>query len=382
MPPLLLYGIDVFLQKKTQQRFAIVTNNAAYTSQSISSRVALLQNNIQLIKIFAPEHGITANGADGVAQNNLTDPLTDLPVISLYNHCLQPTEEELNDIDAVLFDLPDVGCRFYTYLWTMTHVMEACAQYNKPLIILDRPNPVGALMEHAEGPMLDEVHCSSFIGRWNIPLKHSCTLGELALYFTATRLPHLKIDVIKVKNYQRYQTAFHDFAFTPTSPAIQKIQTAFLYPGMGLLEGVNINEGRGAGFPFQQFGAPWINSNELMQALQQQIPGVAFEVVNYKAINPPYEHQICNGVKLLITNTSQLMAVQTGFTILKTVALLYPHQLKERLYKTAVNPNGTSHLDKLSGVYNSFSILKTGQPFQLNLQQEWKIKTQPFLLYP
>jgi uncharacterized protein YbbC (DUF1343 family) len=173
--PFIQYGIDVLLHKQNafkKQRTALVTNNAATTISGEQSRAVLLKHQFRLIKLFAPEHGITVTGADGVAQQGGTDALTNLPVISLYNNKLAPTEEELNDVDAVLFDIPDVGCRFYTYLWTMTYVIEACAQYNKPFIVLDRPNLIGALLEKAEGPFLDEATCSSFIGRWNIPLKH------------------------------------------------------------------------------------------------------------------------------------------------------------------------------------------------------------------
>lgn len=376
-----LNGIDVFIKKKQHKRLTIVTNNAALTSQGVLSRVALLQNNFQLQKIFTPEHGITITGADGVAQKNSTDAVTDLPVISLYNQRLQPTEEELKDIDAVLFDLPDVGCRFYTYLWTMTYVMEACAQYNKPFIVLDRPNPIGALIEHAEGPMLDEAHCSSFIGRWNIPIKHSCTLGELALYFAATRLPQLNIEVVNVKNYQRHQTAVHDFAFTPTSPAIQTIQTALLYPGMGLLEGVNVNEGRGTEFPFMQFGAPWINEQELAAALQSKIHGVQCLPVQYMAASGMYAHELCHGVRLQIINLQEFKAVQTGITILQTILQLYPNLVAERFYKTNVNPTGEKHLDKLLGINNSFLQLQNGTVLKTDVFSQWQQQIKPYLLY-
>jgi uncharacterized protein YbbC (DUF1343 family) len=316
---ILQFGIDVFLQMQKHKllRMALVTNNAATTITGELNRVALLKNNFNLVKLFAPEHGITASGADGAPQQNSIDGITGLPVISLYNNKLAPSAEDLSDVDVVLFDIPDAGCRFYTYLWTMTHVMEACALFNKPFIVLDRPNPIGACIEKTEGPFLDELNCSSFIGRWNIPLKHGCTLGELALYFAATRLRHLNIEVIKVKNYHRHYTALHHFAFTPTSPSLQNIHTAMLYPGMGLLEGVNINEGRGTAFPFTMFGAPWINSHDLLHALiKQQVEGIVFETTSYKAIAGPYEQQICNGIKLLMKDASQLMAVQAGIVIL------------------------------------------------------------------
>ena len=152
---LLQAGIDVLLQQPSafqQQRIAFVTNNAAVTNDGLLSRAALLQHSYNLVKLFSPEHGINTMGTDGAAQQNSIDAITGLPVISLYNNKLAPTEEELHNTDVVLFDIPDVGCRFYTYLWTMTHVMEACAQYNKPFVVLDRPNPIGALIEKAEGP--------------------------------------------------------------------------------------------------------------------------------------------------------------------------------------------------------------------------------------
>ena len=142
-------GIDSFLLQKESYRhlrLALVTNNAAITSTGALSRVALLKNQFKLVRLFSPEHGITVKGEDGVLQQNATDIITGLPVISLYSEKLGPAEIDLLDVDLVLFDIPDVGCRFYTYLWTMTHVMEACARNNKPFILLDRPNPIGALL--------------------------------------------------------------------------------------------------------------------------------------------------------------------------------------------------------------------------------------------
>jgi uncharacterized protein YbbC (DUF1343 family) len=380
-----LNGIDVFLQRQTafkKQPAALVTNNAATTLSGEQSRAALLKHQFRLTKLFAPEHGITVTGADGVAQPGGADTITRLPVISLYNNKLAPNEEDLSDVEVVLFDIPDVGCRFYTYLWTMTYVMEACAQYNKPFIVLDRPNPIGALIEKAEGPFLDEVHCSSFIGRWNIPLKHNCTLGELALFFAATRLPSLNIEVIKAENYLRHHTALHDFAFTPTSPAIQNIHTALLYPGTGLLEGVNINEARGTAHPFSMFGAPWINAARLCNALNQlQLPGIQFSTVNYTAQTLPYKNQSCNGVQCIITKASSLCAVQTGISILQTIATQYPQHMEERLYPTSVNPSGKKHLNKLMGINEAFKNIRLKQKTEISVAPQWQQQISPFLLY-
>ena len=168
-------GVNSFLQLSgpiKNLRYALVTNDAAFTSNGIRSRMALKKHGFNLIKIFSPEHGISVKGADGAYQNHQTDIVSGLPVISLYGDRLAPSEEDLADIDVVLFDIPDVGCRFYTYLWTMTYVMEACTLYNKQFIVLDRSNPISGNLDMEEGPMLDEQTCSSFIGRWSIPIIH------------------------------------------------------------------------------------------------------------------------------------------------------------------------------------------------------------------
>ena len=246
----ILFGIDNFLQSNSykDRRIAFVCNKASVTTHGIQSRVALIKNGFNIVKLFSPEHGLNAAGEDGCYQADGIDSLTGLPIVSLYGDRLTPRQEDLEDIDIVLFDLPDIGCRFYTYLWTMTYIMEACAVFNIPLFIADRSNPVGGNLLKAEGPMLDESSCSSFIGRWSIPLRHSCTLGELAKYFKATKIPTLQLVIIPVSNWQREIIDADDF--TPTSPAISKLSTALLYPGTGLLEGINVNEGRETEYVF------------------------------------------------------------------------------------------------------------------------------------
>lgn len=380
----LQYGIDILLQQPAykHKRIALVTNNAATTSTGELSRSALLKKGFNITSIFSPEHGISTTGEDGAFQHNITDTVTGLPVISLYGNKSAPTANDLQDIDWVLFDIPDVGCRFYTYLWTMTHVMEACALNHKPLTVLDRPNPIGAELSKAEGPFLDEQNCSSFIGRWNIPLKHCCTFGELALYFAAEKNIRVQLSIIKAANWQRHQTAVHDFFFTATSPAIQHIQAALLYPGTGLLEGVNVNEGRGTAKPFQQFGAPWINAEQLQHNVQQKnIPGLFSTAVSYIPVSGLYHNQRCNGLQLHIRNETEFHAVQTGITLLQCLQQLYPQYIKERLYKTNANPTGSGHLSKLLGISNAFQKLQTQQPVITELQQEWAGKINPFLLY-
>lgn len=375
-------GIDIFLSEPVinrNSRLAIVTNNAALTKERILSRLALVKDGFNLVKIFSPEHGISVKGEDGVYQDHSRDIKTDLPVISLYGDRLLPTEEDLSDVDIILFDIPDVGCRFYTYLWTMTYVMEACAKYQKQLIILDRPNPISGHLNLCEGPMLDEENCCSFIGRWSIPIRHGCTLGELANYFSSNKVNGLDLKVIKVKNWDRSQIATD---FYPTSPAIQNISTALVYPGMGLLEGINVNEGRGTDKPFLQFGAPWINVEIVINAIKQKrLDGINVRPVSFTPVESLYKNKECNGLELSVSDVNQFRPVSFGISLISSLFSLYPTLIQERAYQTNANPGGGGHLDKLIGIKGSFEHLRSGSRISTDIADDWKQKITPYLLY-
>lgn len=380
----LMLGIDVLLEAPgslKNLRLALVTNDAALTGNDKPARTALLENGFQVKKLFSPEHGINRMGDDGAPQTDGIDPLTGLPIISLYGDKMAPNEADLAEIDAVLFDIPDIGCRFYTYLWTMTHVMEACARYQKRFILTDRPNPIGALLSNAEGPMLNETHCSSFIGRWNIPVKHACTIGELCCFFAETRIKSLEFNVIRLENYDRTLTGA-DYGFTPTSPAMPDVETAILYPGTGLLEGINVNEGRGTPEPFKKCGAPWLNSGQLIQKMQElDIPGIEFKTAEYMPETGLYVGETCNGLEWRLTPPEQFSAVKTGILLLQAIIELHPEQVTERLYTTHANPTGSAHLNKLLGQPNAFERLKKGEAIETDLGCSWMETIKPFLLY-
>lgn len=379
-------GIDNFLEQSAlfkNYRLGLVTNNAAFTSERLLSRLALLKNGFNLVKIFSPEHGISVKGEDGVYQNHSTDIKTDLPVISLYGDRLMPIEQDLTGTDVILFDIPDVGCRFYTYLWTMTYMMEACAKYNKQLIILDRPNPIGGDLSKAEGPMLDEINCSSFIGRWSIPIRHCCTLGELANYFSAKKVNGLDLKIMTAQNWKRNKIAGTDgFDFYPTSPAIQDISTALAYPGMGLLEGINVNEGRGTAHPFTQFGAPWINAEELKTTIvQNNLAGIDIKSCSYIPTDSLYKNENCNGLELKITDRERFHPVSFGIDLIAALFKLYSNLVKERAYVTNANPSGNGHLDKLLGIKNASALFKQETAIKTEVAGTWAIEIGPYLLY-
>lgn len=362
-------------------RIGLVTNDAAVNFEGRPARQLLLQKGFRICRLFSPEHGIHIIGADGHAQQDSLDALTQLPVISLYGPRAAPEKHQLEDLDLLLFDLPDIGCRFYTYLWTMTYIMEACAQYGKRLIVLDRPNPLGALAETTEGPMLEEKSCSSFIGRYNIPLRHSCTIGELAMLFAATKYPNLDLQVVTMPGYQRAYTGGVHFPFYPTSPAIQHMNTAWLYPGTGLLEGVNVNEGRGTAFPFAQIGAPWMHKNFVPHQLAAFADWVSCSPVSFIAQSPPYAHTLCHGFRMQVISTAGFRPVLSGITLLQALAIMYPHHLTPRAYKTHANPQGENHLDKLLGIPDSWTAIVHAIAINTIVPDDWFAAMEPFWLY-
>lgn len=244
---------------------------------------SLFKSGVRITKIFALEHGFRGNAANGEHVNSDIDKKTQLPIISLYGKHSKPNKSDLENIDFVIFDIQDVGVRFYTYLTSLHYVMEACAENGVSLYVLDRPNPNGY---YVDGPILD-TNISSMVGIHPIPIVHGMTLGELALMIKGEswikKARSLKLNVITVANYS------HDMAYdlpVPPSPNLPNSNSITLYPTLGLLEGTIMSMGRGTPIPFQCYGAPWLSSYS-----------DTFTPINIKgkAINPPYKDKLCNG---------------------------------------------------------------------------------------
>ena len=378
------FGIDILLKQNPswkKKSIALVTNHAATTNKLIPSRKALLDKGFNIIKLFSPEHGLDVQGADGKKMKDGMDQLTHLPIISLYNKKLAPVKKDLIDVDIVLLDIPDIGCRCYTYLWTMTYVLEACAKHKKKLIILDRPNPISGNLKLAEGPMLDEKKCASFIGRWNIPLRHSCTLGELALYFNQTKNIYADIEIIKCKNWKR-NMFFSDWkiSFVPTSPAIKNFEAMLMYPGLVLLEATNICEGRGTDFSFTSIAAPWLNIEKI-----KGLVNINYMTVDYMPKESKYKNEVCFG--FAFRPNKKIRPVLLGLDIIRKIKTHFPKHFKWKPYPTNVNPTGKNHLDKLSGIYKSEKLFNLSQKeFEKKLQlfvevKDWKKQIKKYLLY-
>ncbi|SMC91618.1 exo-beta-N-acetylmuramidase NamZ family protein [Pedobacter nyackensis] len=383
------FGADVLIAQNPdwkKQRIALVTNTAATTNQYEPVSLALLKAGFNLVKLFSPEHGFNAKGADGVKMQDGVDQATQLPVISLYGDHFSPTKTDLQDVDRIMFDIPDVGVRFYTYLWTLTYVLQASADYNKPLIILDRPNPISGNLELCEGPMLNEQYCSSFIGRWNIPLRHSCTLAELALFFNTTKNINADLTVIQCENWDRnkFQPEW-DMDFLPTSPAIRNINAAMLYPGLGLLEATNISEGRGTSMPFEIAASPWMNDLDFLE--EEKPDGVRLESIRLKPNEGKYASQDCLGVQFTLKEYDHFKSVYHGLLLIKLIKDHYPAYFKWSTYPTNVNPEGTGHLDKLLGLPQSEAFFELPvAKFKATMIKacdatEWPGIIKPYLLY-
>ncbi|HEX5025155.1 MAG TPA: DUF1343 domain-containing protein [Agriterribacter sp.] len=392
LPFAMLNGVDHFIASrlfKKELRYALVSNHASFSAAGIPVAVALLRAGVPLVTLFSPEHGIGAQAEDGQRQNNSTDNLTQLPVVSLYGPHFAPTEKDLEDIDVTLFDLPNIGCRFYTYLWTLSYIMEACGKYRKKLIVLDRPNLLGVDMSMSEGPLLDEQHCSSFVGRWAIPLRYTLTYGEMALYWNDQKKLQVALEVIKAGDaiFNNTDDEKHSF-FIPASPSMPTLQSAMLYPGTGLLEGINVNEGRGSSAPFQLLGAPWINGMDLHAYVNSlAIPGLACIPYSYMPMWGKYEKKLCHGLYMQVTDAAAFRPVSTGILLLSVLYDLYPQQLEAAPYPTFANPSGAQHLEKLAGTTAIWHWIKTN-PAALKKQlpdlldtAEWRNGVKKYLLY-
>jgi uncharacterized protein YbbC (DUF1343 family) len=386
----LQFGIDIILQNEPhwkKDRIGMLTNDAAKTNKGIVSRLALKEAGFNLIKIFSPEHGIKVTGADGAFMNDGLDEITELPIISLYGEKFMPSQNDLANIDVLLFDVPDAGTRFYTYLWSMTYWIEAAAKFNKQVIILDRPNPLGGSISMSEGPMLDDT-LTSFIGRFNIPIKHQCTFGELAMYFNAVQGWNANIKIIKCDGWNR-EKMFYDWnlQWVSPSPALQNIEASILYPGLCFFEATNLSVGRSTKYAFEWIGAKWINIAAMTMACQT----ILREDLKIEPISLPITingmSTETNGIRVKVIEPHYYDAVLNGLLLLKIIKDIHPKYFKWMPYPTTANPSGENHLSLLLGVPNAESIFDL--PLQQWLQKmgvllrvdEWRTLIEPHLIY-
>ena len=329
-----LTGIDVLARDNFKQlaglRIGLVTNHTGRDRSGRSTIDVLYKApNVKLVALFSPEHGIRGNFDEKVSDSK--DEQTGLPIYSLYGETRRPKAEQLKDLDAVVFDIQDIGTRFYTYMSTLGYVMEEAPKAKLPVFVLDRPNPIGGL--EVEGPIADADKLS-ITSYHRIPVRHGMTIGELAKLFNEERKLGCDLRVIEMAGWRRSMWLDEtNLLWVNPSPNMRSLSEATLYPGIGLLETTNVSVGRGTDTPFELVGAPWIDGQQLASHLNsQRIAGVRFVPVRFTPASSVFKGEECSGVNIIITDRDRFRPVTNGLEIAVALRKLYPSQWKVDSY--------------------------------------------------
>ncbi|HUA65319.1 MAG TPA: DUF1343 domain-containing protein [Alphaproteobacteria bacterium] len=376
-------GVEVLFEKHLDlirgKRIGLITNPGGVDSH-LDSIVELFraQPDVHLVALYGPEHGVRGDAQAGKPVAFYYDEHYHLPVFSLYGQTYKapadmltnidqymrsydtqqtgkmPVNGALNGIDVMVYDLPDVGTRVYTFEATLAYAMQSCANAGIPIIVLDRPNPIGGVT--MEGPILEYPKYSSFIGLTATPLRHGFTMGELALFYNDNFLTNKKADltVIPMENWKR------DMWFDQTglpwvtpSPNIPTLDSAIVYPGQVMLEGTDLSEGRGTTHPFEIFGAPWIDGYVLAQKLNAlHLPGVKFREIWFTPTFSKFQNQLCGGCQIHVIDRDKYQAIATTLNILATIKQLYGDKLKFH----------ANYFNKVLGNSTVLEGLESGEP--------------------
>lgn len=319
-------NIDDHLEIFEGKRVGLITNPTGINSE-YESTIDILFEKVNLVSLFAPEHGIRGDKQAGVPSQTTTDEVTGLPVYSLYGQTQKPTKAMMDTIDILCIDLQDAGARFYTYIYTMAYAMEASEEYDKEFVVFDRPNPAGG--EKFEGNILEEEY-KSFVGNYPIVQRHGMTIGELAKMFNEEFGIGCKLTVIEMTGWKR--SMYFDETNLPwviPSPNFPSQNTALVYPGTCIFEGTNLSEGRGTTIPFEVIGAPYIDAIEYANALNELgLKGVKFRPAHFTPTFSKHANVLCHGVQVHVTDRDKFEPVKTGWAMLDVVRNLYPEDFQ------------------------------------------------------
>ncbi|MYD12609.1 MAG: DUF1343 domain-containing protein [Gemmatimonadetes bacterium] len=311
-------------------RLGLIAHPASVTSDLTHAADALREAGYDLRALFGPQHGARGEKQDNMIESDpYTDPVTGLPVHSLYGEVRKPTPDMLDGLDALLFDLQDVGVRVYTFVWTMALAMEACAGAGVRFVVLDRPNPIGGLKR--EGPVLLDGY-ESFVGLHPLPLRHGLTCGEIARWLQQERGIACDLHVIRADGWERHMSwADSGLPWVMPSPNLPTPESCLVYPGMVLLEGTNLSEGRGTTRPFELFGAPWLDPTSLTAHLADaHLPGVTFRPCHFEPTFQKHAGTLCGGAQLHVTDPGTFEPVRTAVEILFATRALAPRDFAWR----------------------------------------------------
>ena len=352
-------------------RVGLICNQASVNHQYQHAADLFYEHTeINLTALFGPQHGIRGDVQDNMIETaHATDKKTGLPIYSLYSETRQPTEAMLENLDALVFDLQDVGCRVYTFIYTMANAMKACAEHGKKMFILDRPNPING--NSIEGNSLEKGH-ESFVGQFPIPMRHGLTVGELAELFNREFNINCELEVIKMDGWAREDFLDEtDCPWVLPSPNIPTVDTAVVFPATVYFEGTQISEGRGTTRPFEIVGAPFIDADDWADTLKMlELPGVIFRPVQFLPTFQKHAGKNCAGVFVHVTDRQIFEPVVTGLAMIKTLRDLYSVEFgwKTTPYEYVFDRNP---FDVISGTLKIRNLIEAGTDIK-QIKSSWQ----------
>ena len=385
------FGIDVLLEKPwpvAGKRVGLITNASGMTSGGVPTWKALrAASNVRLVRLFGPEHGLEGGAVYMEAVQGSIHAPSGLPIVSLYGpgaESLKPRREHLADLEAIVFDVDDVGSRYYTYIWTMLLAMEACAASRLRFVVCDRPNPIGGEVEGAPA----SAGYETFVGLHPIPVRHGMTAGELARLFAAERRLDLDLVVSPAAGWARDRGyADAGLPWIPPSPNMPTTDTALVYPGLCLLEGTNLSEGRGTTRPFEVFGAPWLDPAAFADTLNAlALPGVAFLPVQFRPMFDKHAGQTCGGARIHVTERAAFRPFQTGLRIVEAARKAAPLDFRWRTEPYEFDDRPA--IDLLTGSRTFRETIEAGEGLRGEIARhyegarQFQARREAHLLYP
>ncbi|AKI97392.1 exo-beta-N-acetylmuramidase NamZ family protein [Kosmotoga pacifica] len=369
-------GIEKIIEEKEKYlglNFGLLTNSSGVTSKLEINLGKLLENGFKIKKLFGPEHGIWGAVADGEKVKDVIDPRFGLLVYSLYGEHLKPTQEMLEGLDGIIYDIQDVGLRYYTYIYTLGYVMEACREKGIKVIVLDRPNPLSGKVE---GPVVRKGF-ESFVGGYGLVIRYGLTIGELARYLNEEFSMGADLEIIKMDGWRRDFYYDNTGLLWPTpSPNLPDLEHTILYTGMCLLEGVNVSVGRGTVHPFKYIGAPWINSKQLLETLNNfNHQGIEFRERTFIPFSAKYANELCYGLEFYITDREKAEPLKTALNLIHALIKLHPEDFQwDHVYHDS---NGVNHFDRLIGNPDFKNLLQSGATGE-ELVESWRKEEKQF----
>jgi uncharacterized protein YbbC (DUF1343 family) len=363
-------------------RVGLITNHTGRTGDGSRSTIDVLHQHpdFELVALFSPEHGIRGAADAGVTVESGRDARTGLPIHSLYGETRAPTTAMLAGLDALVFDIQDIGARYYTYVWTMALAMQAAAEHDRLFVVLDRPNPIGGLS--VQGNVLDPEY-ATFVGLYPVPMRHGMTVGELARYINQEHGIGARLHVVPALDWERAQwldqTAMR---WLPPSPNMPALESAAHYPGTCLFEGTNLSVGRGTPAAFQQIGAPWLDAAAVVERLRAlRLPGVRYDTVRFTPSRPgdgKYADMPVRGIRYTVTDRATYDPTRTAIATLAAIRALHPDSLDFLV----------SHFDRLAGTDEVRTAILAAAGVE-EITRGWSAqltafrdRRAPYLLYP